>query len=168
MINNNTNTYLSNDNDNDNEINLSLDNTFNNENNDIYNKIGLHNNQLVIHAQHINNIDQKVTLYKEEIDNFNNTLAEIKDMIIDEFDNYDKKFNNLEKNNINLNNKINQEVCISNFIIVGLILFIIAILVNDIMNNDVLTKFTLINLFNNEVLDNDTIITIIDDSITEL
>lgn len=168
MINNNTNTYLSNDNDNDNEINLSLDNTFNNENNDIYNKIGLHNNQLVIHAQHINNIDQKVTLYKEEIDNFNNTLSEIKDMIIDEFDNYDKKFNNLEKNNINLNNKINQEVCISNFIIVGLILFIIAILVNDIMNNDVLTKFTLINLFNNEVLDNDTIITIIDDSITEL
>tara|TARA_B100001094_G_scaffold117126_1_gene112968 strand:+ start:318 stop:830 length:513 start_codon:yes stop_codon:yes gene_type:complete len=170
MINNNTNTYVSNDNDNDNdnEINLSLDNTFNNENNDIYNKIGLHNNQLVIHAQHINNIDEKVTLYKQEIDNFNNTLSEIKEMIIDEFDNYDKKFDNVEKNNIILNNKINQEAYIINFIIIGLILIIIVVLFNDIMNNDVLTKFTLIDLFNNEILDNNTIITIIDDSISEL
>ena len=146
---NNTNTY--------DDGNLYLDNI------NIY-----EDKQHLLYIENINKIDEKITLYKEEIDNFNNTLAEIKDMIIYEFDNYDKKINNLEKNNINLNNKINEEAYIINFIVVGLILLTIAVLFNDIMNNDVFTKFTLIDLFNNEFLDNDTIITVIDDSISEL
>ncbi len=126
------------------------------------------NNQNLLYLKNINKIDEKVSSYKQEIDNFNTTLRDIKEMIITDFDNYDKKINNLEKNIIILNNKINEEACIINFIIVGLILFIIALLFSDIINNDILTKFTLINLFNNKILDNDTIITIIDDSISEL
>ena len=128
-------------------------------------------NKLITHAKYINTIDEKVKSYKEEINEYNTTLGEIKDMIIDEFENYDKNLDEIKKENNELNKKIHDESYTINFIIIAVIILFIIIIYNDLIDSNNTNSFKLIDViskYNNGTLDNDTIITIVDNRISEL
>ena len=175
--------YHNNDNNNDNNsnnINAAIElseneinewiTSFNCNINQISCKSNDQNNTLIMHAKYINTIDEKITSYKEEIDNFNNTLTEIKDMIIDDFEDYDKKFNDIKKKNIELNDKINKEAYISNFIIITILILISLLIFKDLYDSDVIANFNFTNFINekNNTNINKGIETIINDRISEL
>ena len=132
------------------------------------------NNTLITHAKYINTIDEKLTSYKEEIDNFNNTLTEIKDLIVDEFENYDNKFIETKKENdeINdeVNHKINRESYITNFLIIVVFILTTLLIFKDLHDSDVIANFNFTNFINekNNTNINKVIETIIDDRVSEL
>jgi hypothetical protein len=150
-----------------NEINEWINN-FNYTMNQISCKSNDQNNTLITHAKYINTIDEKMSSYKEEIDNFNNTLTEIKDLIVDEFENYDNKFIETKKENYELNHKINKETYITNFLIIVVFILTTLLIFKDLHDSDVIANFTnFINEKNNTNI-NKVIETIIDDRVSEL
>ena len=154
-----------------NEINEWINN-FNYNMNQITCKSNDQNNTLITHAKYINTIDEKISSYKEEIDNFNNTLTEIKDLIMDEFENYDNKFIESKKENDELNYKLNKEAYITNFIIIAVFILSGLLIFKDLHDSDLIANFTnFINEKNNTNINtniNKGIETIIDDRVSEL
>lgn len=193
MYHNNDNNNENNDNNNDNNnINTAIEllekeineyekneinewiNNFNYTMNRISCKSNEQNNTLITHAKYINTIDEKISSYKEEIDNFNNTLTEIKDLIVDEFENYDNKFIETKKENdeINdeVNHKINRESYITNFLIIVVFILTTLLIFKDLHDSDVIANFNFTNFINekNNTNINKVIETIIDDRVSEL
>jgi len=156
-----------------NEINEWINN-FNYTMNRISCKSNDQNNTLITHAKYINTIDEKLTSYKEEIDNFNNTLTEIKDLIMDEFENYDNKLIETKKGNDEVNNeikhKINMESYITNFLIIVIFILTCLLIFKDLYDSDVIANFNFTNFINekNNTNINKVIETIIDDRVSEL
>ena len=152
-----------------NEINEWINN-FNYNMNQITCKSNDQNNTLITHAKYINTIDEKISSYKEEIDNFNNTLTEIKDLIVDEFENYDNKFIETKKENYELNHKINRESYITNFLIIVVFILTTLLIFKDLRDSDVIANFNFTNFINekNNTNINKVIETIIDDRVSEL
>ena len=152
-----------------NEINEWINN-FNYTMNQISCKSNEQNNTLITHAKYINTIDEKMSSYKEEIDNFNNTLTEIKDLIVDEFENYDNKFIETKKENYELNHKINKETYITNFLIIVVFILTTLLIFKDLHDSDVIANFNFTNFINekNNTNINKVIETIIDDRVSEL
>ena len=152
-----------------NEINEWINN-FNYTMNQISCKSNEQNNTLITHAKYINTIDEKISSYKEEIDNFNNTLTEIKDLIVDEFENYDNKFIETKKENYELNHKINRESYITNFLIIVVFILTTLLIFKDLRDSDVIANFNFTNFINekNNTNINKVIETIIDDRVSEL
>ena len=152
-----------------NEINEWINN-FNYTMNQISCKSNEQNNTLITHAKYINTIDEKISSYKEEIDNFNNTLTEIKDLIMDEFENYDNKFIESKKENDELNYKLNKEAYITNFIIIAVFILSGLLIFKDFHDSDVIANFNFTNFINekNNTNINKGIETIIDDRVSEL
>ena len=152
-----------------NEINEWINN-FNYTMNQISCKSNEQNNTLITHAKYINTIDEKMSSYKEEIDNFNNTLTEIKDLIVDEFENYDNKFIETKKENYELNHKINRESYITNFLIIVVFILTTLLIFKDLHDSDVIANFNFTNFINekNNTNINKVIETIIDDRVSEL
>ena len=150
-----------------NEINEWINN-FNYTMKNISCKSNDQNNTLITHAKYINTIDEKISSYKEEIDNFNNTLTEIKDLIVDEFENYDNKFIETKKENYELNHKINRESYITNFLIIVVFILSGLLIFKDLHDSDLIANFTnFINEKNNTNI-NKVIETIIDERVSEL
>ena len=92
-------------------------------------------------------------------------------MIMDEFEIYDKKLNEIKKENDELNKKMHDESYTINFIIIAVIMLFIVIIYNDFIYSNNTNNFKLIDViskYNNCTLDNDTIITIVDNRISEL
>lgn len=180
--------YHDNDNSNNNNINTAIEllekeineyekneinewiNNFNYNMNQISCKSNEQNNTLITHAKYINTIDEKLTSYKEEIDNFNNTLTEIKDLIVDEFENYDNKFIETKKENDEVNHKINRESYITNFLIIVVFILTTLLIFKDLHDSDVIANFNFTNFINekNNTNINKIIETIIDDRVSEL
>ena len=156
-----------------NEINEWINN-FNYTMNRISCKSNDQNNTLITHAKYINTIDEKMSSYKEEIDNFNNTLTEIKDLIVDEFENYDNKLIETKKENDEVNNeikhKINMESYITNFLIIVVFILTSLLIFKDLYDSDVIANFNFTNFINekNNTNINKVIETIIDDRVSEL
>jgi len=186
--NNNNNDNNNNDNNNNNNIKTGIDllekeineyekneinewiNNFNYTMNQISCKSNEQNNTLITHAKYINTIDEKISSYKEEIDNFNNTLTETKDLIVDEFENYDNKFIETKKENYELNHKINKETYITNFLIIVVFILSGLLIFKDLHDSDLIANFNFTNFINekNNTNINKVIETIIDDRVSEL